>query len=178
MVQLQVIPIGLNQAKADFAKAGRAFTDLRIPFERTIIYMHSSWGASFRQGGRGGKQWKKNTPATKLIKGSGRVLEDTGSLRSSLTGVTRGSLIHRRTTSLEIGTTLKHAEIQDKGKTIGVTEAMRRYMAAKYGIILGSTVEIPARPFMFFQKKDIAAIEKIFNEWLNVYVAGNPLGGL
>lgn len=179
-VEIKVVPIGLTKAKADLLKASRAFTDLRKPFERTVIYMHSSWAVSFRSGQRGGKAWKKNTPATKLIKGSAKILQDTGSLRSSLTGVTTGSLVRRTNLSLEIGTTLKHAEIQDKGKVIPVTDAMRKYMAAKYGIILGSVVDIPARPFMFFQKKDQVAIQTIFNMWLNDEVADNPplSGGL
>ena len=68
---------GLSEAAVLKAKA----EDFTKPFQQTIIYMHKSFGDSFRTGSRGGKKWMGNASATKIIKQGSRPLVDKGKLR-------------------------------------------------------------------------------------------------
>lgn len=157
---------GLEKAQRELSLIPIMLSYLNTPFQRCRIYMFKSWGDSFMQGGRGGRKWTPNSSATAIIKSGTNPLMDTGLLRASLTSVFSRNYTNITKSSLELGTTMPYAVIQDKGFEITVTQKMRIYMAAKHGIILGDVVRIPARPFMFFTDQDIAEITKIFNMWI------------
>jgi len=167
VVKSDVVLIGAKEARNYFNAMAKGLLNFRKPFDLIIIRMHKSWADSFKSGRRGNTKWAPNTEVTKIIKrGSNPLLGITGALRLSLTRVSSGSVLKKSKYKLELGTTIPYANIQNEGKEITVTDKMRRFIAGKYGIVLGDSIKIPARPFMFFTKKDIKQIERIFKLWI------------
>ncbi len=141
--------------------------DLRKPYQYIIIYLQGRFSDTFRKGGE--KSWKANSPVTVGIKGSSKPLHQDAFLKRSLSGPTgRGKLRKRTAKRLEFGTTLKYARIVGEGKKgIPVSHEFRKFVAAKTGFVLGATVNIPARPFLFFIPKDIKEIERTLVKYFN-----------
>jgi phage gpG-like protein len=155
-------------------KLNALMTNLSIfkkPFDRTIIWMHRSFGDSFKAHKRGTSTWLPNSEATKIIKKGNNPLQNNNFLKLSLTGINSYTHLKEGDTSLEFGTVAPYASVQNKGTVIPVTQKMRLFMAWKHGIILGDKVTIPARKFMFFTDEDIKTIEKIFVDWIKEEVA-------
>ena len=156
------------------AKLNALMTNLSIfkkPFDRTIIWMHRSFGDSFKAHKRGSTNWLPNSEATKIIKKGMNPLQNNNFLKLSLTGINSYTHLKEGNDSLEFGTIAPYASVQNKGITIPVTQKMRLFMAWKHGIILGDKVTIPARKFMFFTDEDVKTIEKIFVDWIKEEVA-------
>lgn len=141
--------------------------DLRKPYQYIIIYLQGRFSETFRKGGE--KSWDANSPVTVAIKGSSKPLVQDAFLKRSMTGPTgRGAVRKKGPKRLEFGTTLKYARIVGEGKKgMRVSPEFRKFVAAKTGFVLGATVNIPARPFLYFIPKDIKQIEKILVLYFN-----------
>ena len=166
VVETTVQLIGGEKAKRVLSSVNNNVTDLRKPFNYILIYLQGRFSETFRKGGE--KPWKPNSPVTTAIKGSTKPLLQDGYLKRSLTGPGRGSVTKITKAKLEFGTNLKYAKIVGEGKrSIPVSPEFRKFVAAKTGYVLGSSVTIPARPFLFFIDKDIKQIEKILTNYFN-----------
>jgi len=158
-----------NKGTMAVNKLAKSQTDLRKPFDETVIYLQGRFDKTFRKGGETGFRWQKNSPATILIKKSSKPLVGkTGRLRGSLTGPGRNSVIKVGKRRLRFGTSVKYAKVVDQGKVITVTPKMRVFMATNYGILFSGNktkITIPKREFMFFIKKDVVKIKGIFNKY-------------
>lgn len=118
---------------------GHAFRDFRPALKKAGVYMEGSIGNNFRAGGR--PKWVALSPATirQRRKRSNRPLQDTGTLKAS---VTSAMDIRKMTaTTYEFGTAKFYAPFHQFG-----------------------TSDIPARPFLLFQPQDEVVIRKIFEE--------------
>jgi len=164
-VTIQATP---TQAINFFRRLEMGLSSFKKPFERCIIWMHKSWADSFKKKGRE-NAWKENSEATVLIKRGNNPLQNNGYLRASLTGNTTYTYTEIGSDKLELGTTAPYAKLQDEGISIPVTEKMRMFMIAKYGIILSPSkqfIEIPPRKFMFFTNEDLKVIADIWEKWI------------
>lgn len=150
-------------------KFAKAQDDLRKPFQETTIYLQGRFDKTFKKGGETGHRWQRNSPATILIKKSSKPLIHNRRLQGSLTRPgARNSVVKTTKRNLRFGTSVRYGKVVNDGKEIRVTEKMRVYMAANYGIFFSSSttmIRIPAREFMFFIKKDVTQIKKIFEAY-------------
>lgn len=115
----------------------------REPLKQSGIYMERAIGQRFRKA-----NWKRLSPATLKIhphRKGGKPLNDTGKLKMS---VTSRAVKRITNTKLEYGTNLVYAPLHNFGGTGG----------------WGRT--IPQREFLYFDKKDEKAIERIFSDYI------------
>ena len=157
---------GADKARKVLTDVNAGVVDLRKPFNYILIYLQGRFGETLRKEGE--EPWKPNSPVTTAIKGSSKPLHQDGFLKRSLTGPGRGSVTKITPKKLEFGTTLRYAKIVGEGRrNIPVSHEFRKFVAAKTGFVLGSSVTIPPRPFLYFIDKDIKQIEKILTDYFN-----------
>lgn len=127
----------------------RRVTDLRPALKLSGLYMMRSINKNFEEEGRPVK-WKRLSPATIAARRKGpgpgmpRILQDTGTLRASVTAV--------------------------RGKGKGAGKGI--WKLSKAQLIIGTRVEyaakhqlgkgVPKRPFLLFQREDVKKIGIIF----------------
>ena len=169
-VETEIQLIGGDKAVKVLGSLKNNIIDLRKPFNYILIYLQGRFSETFRKGGE--KAWKPNSPVTTAIKGSSKPLHQDGYLKRSLTGPGRGSYTNVTTKKLEFGTTLHYAKYVEEGRTgVKVSPEFRKFVAAKTGYILGSTVTIPPRPFLYFIPKDTKKIEQILTLYFNQLIS-------
>jgi phage gpG-like protein len=146
--------------------AGSMAGDFQRAVERSTLreahFLRGKIVEGITSGAPAGKPFKPHAPLTIALRGgSGKILIQSGALRNSITVVKIGG---GATTAAFVGVQRTNkranlAEIHEEGRTIRVTEKMRRYLMARLreagapppppGGGGGKTViKIPARPFM------------------------------
>jgi len=149
--------------------------DFSVPMKLAGLYMLGSIDENFRKEGRP-KKWK---PLSKFTLdgrrgGSKRILQDTGTLRRSIT-------MHATKTQVKVGTSYPWARRLQFGgvnimpeRTIRPvnTKALRfiingKEIFAKSAHIPEVRMDLPSRPFIVFQKEDYTMVEKIFGDHID-----------
>ena len=131
-------------------KAGRSLSNLSIPLKQSGMLMMKSIDTNFKAQGRPAK-WKALASSTIKArkKGSSTILQDTGTLKNSITLDVRG------TKEVAIGTSLIYAPTHNFGR-----------VSSKGGGGKTSTTVIPQRKFLLFQNEDVKRIDKIFVDYI------------
>lgn len=119
--------------------------------------MHDVVEENFRVEGR--PRWERRSPATTRAKAKrgklGRLLEESGQLKSSITPS------HTATEAI-VGTNLKYAKYHHYGATQRVTKKQRMFLGMNLGLWKkeGSKLILPARPFLTIPKAELEKIKK------------------
>jgi len=111
---------------------------MTVPLKKTGVYMLGSIDKNFRYEGRPNK-WESLKPATLKARrggGGGKILQDTGRLKQSLT-------IKEMPLSVSIGTNVKYGKFHQFGSP---------------------RKDIPKRKFLMFQESDKKVINRIFKD--------------
>lgn len=177
MIEGNVIIIGKEAWDAKVLRIIAGMKDFRIPFKQTEIYLEGRFADTFEKEGEPG--WKPHAnPMTAMLKrgsSGGKILQDTGRLKSTMTSSGRaGSRRRIRPMRMEYGVSnnYKVAHYMEKGARVPVTDKMRAFLAYR-GVFLKSdtdTIVIPPRPFMHFVPRDLPKIEKIFNNYIDALI--------
>jgi phage gpG-like protein len=137
------INIDLNGLDREMREMVRGLDNFRTPLKQSSIYMEGAIGRRFRKA-----PWKPLSPATIAIhphRAGGKPLNDTGKLRMS---VTSRAVKRIRARKLEYGTNLIYAPLHNFGGRGG------------WGKM------IPKREFLYFDKQDERAIQRIFEDYI------------
>jgi phage gpG-like protein len=140
----------------------RGVDDFKEPLKQAGVYMYQSIDKNFQAQGRPSK-WKKHHPLTTKLRGGGRILEDTGRLKASITSRGSGSKYQLSNSKLVIGSNLKARgssrtllDIQQNGIPAGANKVFGRKGSGG----------IPARPVLMIQDEDTEKIEQIFADYI------------
>lgn len=152
---------GHRELDSSLKEAMKGLDDFKQPLKESGVHMYKSIDKNFQSQGRPNK-WKKHHWLTKKLRG-GRILEDTGRLKQSVTSRGEGSKYELSDSKLVIGSNLKArnsnrllADIQQNGLPAGVNKVFGK--PGKNGI--------PARPFLMIQDEDTEMIERIFKDYV------------
>lgn len=152
---------GVNDLDNTLRKALKGMDDFKKPLEESGVYMYQSIDKNFQSQGRPVK-WKKHHWITNKLRPNGRILEDTGHLKQSITSRGSGSKYILGKRKLTIGSNVKARgssrlllDIQQNGLPAGVNKVFGT--PGKNGI--------PARPVLFFQDEDTEMIKRIFTDY-------------
>ncbi len=126
--------------------------DLSEPMNAIGVYIVKRSRERFEKSGPGWPPLSQRT-LVRRRKGSGKPLLDTGRLRASIGNVNRGGIFEIDERSVRVGTNVIYAAIHNFGGRAG----------------RGHRVEIPARPFLYVEDKDI----DVFKEIILKYLLGN-----
>lgn len=144
---------GLTQATAMLSGFSKRSIDLTAPMKQAAILMMASIQRNFDSGGRPAS-WIPLAPSTlkqKIAKGySSRPLIRTGALRQSISSSSERM-------SMSLGTSIRYGRIHEYGGFAG----------------RGGSANIPARPYLLFQRQDLDRIKKLIVDHLT---SGEPNG--
>lgn len=155
---------GIEDVTRSLFHAERRLDDFKVPLERCGIEMYKSIDKNFQAQGRP-QAWVPHAPLTRKLRGGGgKILQDSGKLRQSVTAKgASGSKYKLSKNRLIIGSNLKArgsgrllGEIQQYGQPAGVHKVFGK--PSKHGM--------PARPFMMIQPEDEERFEKIFKDYV------------
>jgi phage gpG-like protein len=153
---------GIKGLEQSLNKTLRGLEDFTVPLDRSGIEMYKSINKNFEAQGR--PSWAAHAPLTRILRGGGMILQDSGKLKQSVTSKTaRGSKYKLSKTQLVIGSNLKArgsskllAEIQQLGQPAGVHKVFGK----------PSRRGMPGRPFLMIHDEDAEMIERIFSDYL------------
>ena len=129
MGKLSVTVVGDKELREAVRRGEGAAGDLRPAYERIVDDFHEVMRQAFHLGGRP-RRWAPNAPRYARSKRGG-VLVDTGDLMRSLTARThRHSLVRSRPRRLEVGTSVPHARILERGRRGKQRIPPRMFLAA------------------------------------------------
>jgi phage gpG-like protein len=177
MINIQ-ITTSADKTQQALIRMSEGFKDLSIPLKRSGEYMVSSVNRNFDAQGRP-VPWKPLSSMTIAMRrkgggmGSPLILQDTGTLRRSITYELMGI------DSVRVGTNLPYASKLQFGG-VNVIPAHREKVKSFYRIQKGKRVQvkefernvpsrtftIPARPFIIFNEEDKVVIQKIFSDYV------------
>ena len=173
MITIQIN--GLSELKADLQHALNKLKDVEKPLTLAGFHMMKSIDDNFRQEGRPDK-WEDLSPMTKKMRRGNppyAILQDTGTLRSSISMAMKGDTVR-------VGTSAPYAQkLQFGGINIMPAHDVfpKNRKALKF-VINGRTVfashahiptirtEVPPRPVIVVQDEDLDVIGKIFEDWI------------
>lgn len=149
---VKVQATGLNQINIMVNGAKDRAQNLTVPLKKAGLVMLSSVNKNFRSGGRP-SPWRPLAQSTirQKLKNGGTLLPLTGASRRSFGARTGGGNLRRSITfnasrnKLVIGTSIVYGAIHQYGGRAG-----RNHSA-----------NIPARPYLVFQKNDLNAIKEL-----------------
>lgn len=136
-LELTLDTTALNKYLTKINKEVGNFTPI---FQQIGAYMLKSVNTNFSVEGRPNR-WRKLSASTLRSRNGGKILQDTGGLKNSIT-------YEATRTQVSIGTNIVYGKIHNDGGVI------RRG---------NSTIVMPQRKFLLFQKEDIEAIEDFFS---------------
>lgn len=182
---------------AKLAQLERLGRDFREPMTQAGLYMMSETMKRFQAEMTPlGKEWERLEDSTKKQRRKGkktkygdRILQDTGTLRDSLSSQTHANAIFRVSQhSVEMGTNVPYAGIHQFGFSGTVKSTVRHRLnedgslarQKKYSNLaifarkthknvrekmVSKKLNIPARPFLGINEKNQKKINRIFNVW-------------
>ena len=123
--------------------------DLSEPMNAIGVYIVKRARERFEKSGPG---WPPLSPRTvaKRRKGSSKPLIDTGRLMASIGNVAKEGVFQVTERSVRVGTNVIYAAIQNFGGRAG----------------RGHSVEIPARPFLYVEDRDVDVFKEIILRYL------------
>jgi phage gpG-like protein len=137
------VRVDLNGTTSQLNRLLKEVENLDVPFRKSGVYLERSIGKRFRAGGGSHGMWKPISPATILRhphRAGGKVLNDTGQLKKSVTtGATKR--ITGKRMYFSMGSAVKYAAAHNFGHK-----------------------QIPQREFFYVDAADERAIKKIFEK--------------
>ena len=117
-----------------------------------------------------GEKWKPHSEMTKAMRlkrnktSNMRILQDNGELRRSIQYEAGNNYV-------KVGSVLKYARIHQFGGTINVSKKQRGYLHHR-GFHVGSTIHIPARPFLGVTPSEMKHIKSMLHTFINRKILG------
>lgn len=152
--------IGKEALELKIARIKEGLIDFKKPFKNSEIYLEGRFTETFEKEGE--PKWKELSQTTLRLrknKSSSKILQDTGRLKGTMTG--------RR------GKTGSHKRIYPRKMEFGISSNYETAHYMQLGAFVrngwgkGIPIKIPARPYIHFVNRDIPAIEKIFQKYLD-----------
>jgi phage gpG-like protein len=150
-------------------KLGVDIRSFRVPLQRSVRQvMIPSIRKNFESEGR--PKWQPLSELTIARKGNGRILQDTGKLMRTMGYQNIWTITKNFAVIQDLPSSVWYGKVHQSGASVGAkrSKAIKNVSTGRVvaNVSQGEGFNIPARPFVSFQKSDERAIESVFRHWL------------